>query len=201
MQGLSTACPQRRLTQPEAPSCALYARCVSARTFAVFIGALAVLGLLGYGVASEGTSTLEAGEPVPATELERLGEPGTGSIADHRGDWVLLNVWASWCTPCRDEAPALRRFERRHAGDGVRMLGIDTQDGTEPALEFAAEEELDYPHLRDPSGDFAREELGTTGVPETFLVDPDGNLALHFPGVIDEEWLDSQVVPLIEGGA
>jgi cytochrome c biogenesis protein CcmG, thiol:disulfide interchange protein DsbE len=173
---------------------------VSARTFVIFMAILAVIGLLGYGFFSEGTPRLEAGESVPATELERLGAEGTGSVADYRGKWVLMNVWASWCTPCRDEAPDLRRFDRRYGGDDVVMLGIDTQDGTEPALEFVEEFGLDYDHLRDPSGRYSREELGTTGVPETFLVDPEGNLALHFPGVIDAEWLETQVVPLIEGG-
>lgn len=172
---------------------------MSARTFGVFIAVLAVLGLLGFGLASEGTSTLEAGEPMPDTELDRLGEEETGSLADYRGDWVLVNVWASWCTPCRDEAPALRRLSKRQAGEGFEMVGIDTQDGTDPALEFVDEFGLDYAHLRDPSGDFAKEELGTTGVPETFLADPDGNLVVHFPGVIDEDWLRTEVMPRIEG--
>jgi len=174
---------------------------VSARTFAVFLAILAVIGVLAYGLLSEGTPQLEAGEPVPAPELERLGEPGTGSIADYRGRWVLVNVWASWCTPCRDEAPDLRRFNRRHSGADFAMIGIDTQDGTEPALGFVDELGLDWDHLRDPSGRYSREELGTTGVPETFVVDPDGNLALHFPGVIDADWLDDEVAPLIEGSA
>jgi cytochrome c biogenesis protein CcmG, thiol:disulfide interchange protein DsbE len=172
---------------------------VSARTFAIFIGALAVLGVLGFGLVSAGNPPLERGDPMPATELERLGEEGTGSLADYRGKWVLVNVWASWCNPCRDEAPDLRRFYERHRGEDFALVGIDTQDGTDPALEFVAEFELDYPHLRDGSGDFARQELGTRGVPETFLADPDGNLVLHFPGVVDEEYLEREVAPLIEG--
>ncbi|HSI80689.1 MAG TPA: redoxin domain-containing protein [Solirubrobacterales bacterium] len=171
------------------------------RTFAIFIAILAVIGLLAYGFLSEGTPRLEAGEPVPATELERLGAAGTGSIADYRGSWLLVNVWASWCTPCEAEAPDLRRFDRRHGDrDEFAIVGIDTQDGTEPALEFVAEHGLDYDHLRDPSGTYSRDELGTTGVPESFLVDPDGNLALHAPGVIDAAWLENEVAPRIEGG-
>lgn len=174
---------------------------MSARTFAIFVAVLGVVGLLGFGLASQGTATLQPGDPMPDTELERLGEDGVGSIADYRGRWVLVNVWASWCTPCRDEAPALRRFHERHGGDDFIVVGIDTQDGTDPALEFVEEFGLDYPHLRDGSGSFARQELGTTGVPETFLVDPDGNLVLHFPGVVDEEYLRDEVAPLIEGGS
>jgi cytochrome c biogenesis protein CcmG, thiol:disulfide interchange protein DsbE len=122
-------------------------------------------------------------------------------LSDYRGKWVLVNVWASWCTPCRDEAPALRRFHERHRGDHFAVVGIAAQDGTDPALEFIEEFGLDYPHLRDGSGDFSRQQLGTRGVPETFLADPDGNLVLHFPGVVDEEYLESEVAPLIEGGS
>jgi cytochrome c biogenesis protein CcmG, thiol:disulfide interchange protein DsbE len=172
---------------------------VSARTFAIFIAVLGVVGLLGFGLASQGTATLQPGDRMPEVELERLGSEGMGSIADHRGQWVLVNVWASWCNPCRDEAPALRRFYERYRGQGFVILGIDTQDRTDDALEFVEEFGLDYPHLRDGSGNFARGELGTTGVPETFLVDRDGNLVMHFPGVVDEEYLENEVAPLIEG--
>ena len=174
---------------------------MSARTFATFLGVTAVLGLLAFGLAAEGSNPIEPGDPMPETELPRLDGDGQGSIADYRGRWLLVNVWASWCTPCRDEAPALRRFNERHSGEGFAMLGIDTQDGTDPAIGFADELGLDWPHLRDGSGDFSREELGTRGVPETFIVDPDGNLAVHFPGVIDEDWLREQVAPRIEGRA
>lgn len=174
---------------------------MGARSFGIFMAILAAVGLLAYGFFSEGTPRLEAGEPVPTAQLERLGADGTASLADYRGQWVLVNVWASWCTPCRDEAPDLRRFHERHGGRDFTLLGIATQDGSDPALEFAREYELDYPHLRDPSGRYSREELGTTGVPETFLVAPDGTLALHYPGVIDNEWLSERVVPLIQGEA
>lgn len=173
---------------------------MSARTFAIFIGVLAVVGLLGFGLASQGGAALQPGDPMPDTRLERLGAKGTGSIADHRGDWVLVNVWASWCNPCRDEAPALRRFYERHRDDGFVIVGIDTQDSTDAGLEFVEEFDLNYPHLRDGSGSFAKGELGTTGVPETFLADPDGNLVLHVPGAIDEKYLDREVAPLISPG-
>ena len=172
---------------------------MSARTFALFMGALAVLALLGFGLVSKDTDALAVGEEIPDAELPRLEGEGTGSIADYRGDWVLVNVWASWCDPCREESPALQSFYERHRDDGFTVLGIDTKDASGDALEFAEEFDLTYPQLHDGSGDFADDDLRTTGVPENFLVDPDGNLALIRPGPVTDQYLDEEIAPLIEG--
>jgi cytochrome c biogenesis protein CcmG, thiol:disulfide interchange protein DsbE len=173
---------------------------VSARTFAVFAAVLALIGLLGFGLVSKGEARLEIGEPVPSTELQSLGEAEeTGALADYRGKWVLLNVWASWCGPCRDEAPALEAFYREHRGEDFEILGIDTQETGEGGIGFVAEFRLSYPQLHDGDGAYAKEDLKTTGVPETFLVAPDGTLAAHVPGQVTEEWLQTEVASRIEG--
>ena len=172
---------------------------MSARTFAVFLGVLAVIGLLSFGLVSKGEARLELGEQVPSSELQVLGAAEeTGSLADYRGKWVLINVWASWCGPCRDEAPALEAFYRKYAGENFEILGIDTQETGEGGIGFVAEFRLSYPQLHDGDGRYAKEELKTTGVPESFLVDPEGKLAAHIPGPVTEEWLDEQVAPRIE---
>ena len=173
---------------------------MSARTFAVTLGVLALLGLLGFGVISKGSGTLQEGDPIPTTELPVLNSEDTGSVADYRGKWVLVNVWASWCAPCRDEAPDIERFYRRYRGDNFEVLGIDTQDSSASAQEFVDEFGLTYPQLHDGSGDYA-EELKTTGVPENFLVDPDGNVALAVRGPVTAELLEQQVKPLIKAGS
>ncbi len=171
---------------------------MSARTFAVTLGVLALLGLLGFGMLAKGEGRLETGEPVPATTLPVLGAEEDGSLADYEGKWVLVNVWASWCDPCRDEAPALEAFYRENR-DRLEVLGIDTQgDSTQEALEFVEEFELTYPQLHDGSGDYAEGELKTTGVPESFLVAPDGTLAVALPGAVTETWLRDEVAPRIE---
>jgi cytochrome c biogenesis protein CcmG, thiol:disulfide interchange protein DsbE len=177
---------------------------VSGKAFAAFMAVLAVVGLLAFGVVKEGERQLEVGDPAPVVELpvlpgERAGlaQP-TGSIADFRGEWVLLNVWASWCTPCEAEAPDLVDFQREHGDGRFTILGINTQDGTEDALEFVREFGLNYPSIRDGSGDYA-DELGTRGVPESFLIDPEGKVAYVRPGQVDRELLDAQVLPLIDG--
>jgi cytochrome c biogenesis protein CcmG/thiol:disulfide interchange protein DsbE len=162
---------------------------------------LGVIALLAFGVVTKGSAQLEIGEAVPAEELEVLSPDDSGetaSIADYRGRWVLLNIWASWCGPCKDEAPDLVRFQDEYEGDEFTLLGIQTQDGTADGLEFAEEFDLNYESLRDGSGDYA-DELGATGVPETILIDPDGNTAYYRPGPVDEEILQAEILPLIEG--
>ncbi len=173
---------------------------MSARTLAVFLGVLALVGLLGYGLVAKGDGTLAVGDPIPTTELPVLGGEASGSLADQRGRWALVNVWASWCVPCREEAPALQRFYERHRGQGFEIVGIDTQEPAEDGLEFVDEFGLTYPQLHDGPGEFA-DELKTTGVPENFLVDPEGEVALLRPGPVTETYLEDEVAPLIEGSA
>lgn len=171
---------------------------MSARSFLAFLAVLAVIGLLGFGLLSKGGDELAVGDPVPDRELPRLGAEGTGSIADHRGRWVLVNLWASWCPPCREEAPALERFQRRYGDAGVTVLGINVQDNTDDALGFLREFPATYPQLRS-TGDERSEAFGTTGLPENFLVDPRGRVALIRIGPVDERFLNESVAPFLEG--
>jgi thiol-disulfide isomerase/thioredoxin len=163
------------------------------RAVLAVIGVVALLGFLAWGLVSEGDGGLAAGDPVPVANLPKLSVnsvpaseessavPGAeGSLKDFRGDWVLLNVWASWCVPCREESPALQRFATGNR-DQIAVVGIDTRDLTEDAVAFLREYDIDYPQFRDASGEYAGD-LKTTGVPESFLIDPDGILVDRFPG-------------------
>jgi cytochrome c biogenesis protein CcmG/thiol:disulfide interchange protein DsbE len=173
---------------------------VSARSFIVFLAVLAVVGLLGFGLLNKGDSRLQIGDDAPATTLPVLDAEGSESPADYQGQWVLVNFWASWCDPCRDEAPALEEFQRAHGGDGFTVLGIDTQDLSEDGQRFVEEFGLSYPQLHDGDGR-AADEWGTTGVPENFLIGPDGKVRLIFVGPISEEDLEEEVAPLVTGKA
>lgn len=159
---------------------------------------LALVGLLGFGLIAKGSGNLEVGEPVPDAELPRLDGSGTGTISEYRGRWVLVNFWASWCLPCRDETPALQRFHERHRDERFTVLGINQRDLSDDALAFLDEFDVTYPHLRDRDGDRA-EPFGMTGLPESFLVDPEGGVALIRRGPVDDEYLNTFVLPLLRG--
>jgi cytochrome c biogenesis protein CcmG/thiol:disulfide interchange protein DsbE len=170
---------------------------VSSKSFAVVIAVLAVIGLLGFGLLSKGEASLSVGDPAPDKELSRLGASGTGAIADYRGRWVLVNFWASWCEPCKAEAPALERFQKAHAGDDFTVLGVNLDDTTDDALAFVRNYGLTYPQLREGDGADRRDAFGMTGFPESFLIDPQGQVALIWRGPVSERFLNEQVSPLI----
>ena len=169
---------------------------MSARAFAATLGVLAVIALLGFGLATKGGAEIAIGDPVPDAELPLLDGDGSASLADYRGKWVLVNFWASWCDPCRAESPALEKFQRKHSGPAFTVLGINQRDLTGDAEEFIAEYGLTYPQLRDAEGDRA-DPYGMSGLPESFLVDPEGRFALIRRGPVDEAYLDRYVAPLI----
>ena len=171
---------------------------MSARALLAFLAVCAVVGLLAFGLLSKGSSRLQIGDPAPDRPLPVLGGHGTGTLAEHRGEWMLVNLWASWCLPCRAEAPVLERFYRAHRSDGVTVVGIDVQDNEDDALAFVREFGLTYTQLRSV-GDERSEAFGTTGVPENFLFDPRGRLAASWAGPVDERILRTQALPIIEG--
>jgi len=163
------------------------------------LAVLAVVGLLVFGLVSKGSSGVSVGEVAPDSPLPRLEGGGSGSLADYRGQWVLVNFWASWCEPCKEEAPALEEFQQQHGGGSFTVLGIDSRDLTSDGREFVREYGLTYPQLRDGDGDSAHD-FGTTGVPENYLIDPNGKVRLLVRGPVTEEYLRESVAPLLPDG-
>ncbi len=160
---------------------------------------LAVVGLLTFGLLSKGSSRIAVGEVAPTTPLPRLEGGAKGSLTDYRGRWVLVNFWASWCIPCREEAPALEEFQRRHGDGDFTVLGIDSRDLSGDGRAFMRRFGLSYPQLRDGDGALAHE-FGTTGVPENYLIDPRGKVRLIVVGPVGDESLRAEVAPLLAGG-
>ena len=120
------------------------------------------------------------GEPAPEFAAASLvaGAPSdTLSLEDLRGKVVLLNVWATWCPPCREEIPALQELYERHSGQGFEVVGvsIDAQGEERSVAAFVRDNGVTYPIWLDPS-DRVSSTFRLTGVPSTFLIGRDGTL-------------------------
>lgn len=165
----------------------------------MILAAASLVGLLVYGVVQNGEDRtiddkLASGTPVtaPARSLPLLGGTGSRSLADYRGKPVVVNFWASWCEPCRAEAPLLQKAHERLAKAGGLVLGVDYKDTTEAASKFVEEFGVTYPIVRDFEGKLAPE-YGTRALPETFLVDRTGRIIAVKRGQLDREWLDTNL--------
>ena len=169
----------------------------------VTLAAAALVGLLAYGLVSKGSDTTlddavaKGKRPdAPVAALPWLQQARRGSLADYKGKVVVLNVWASWCDPCREEVPLLQRTHLQIADQGGVVLGLDTQDASNKALAFLQERKATFPSLRDRDRSYGRE-FGVTGYPETFLIDRKGRIAAlrRFP--VTQEWLDRHLPKLL----
>jgi cytochrome c biogenesis protein CcmG, thiol:disulfide interchange protein DsbE len=184
--------------------------------------ALLFIGLLAYGVINRAPKTgiddsLAESRPVtaPGFELAVLHRGNLGpvlarrlrgaladgrvSLSDLRGTPVVLNFWASWCIPCREEAPLLQRTWRTQAGPaGVLFLGLDMQDLTGDARDFIRQFGIDYLNIRDPSNPVARR-YQVTGVPETFFITAQGQIVGHVVGVTSAEQLRAGIAAARSG--
>jgi cytochrome c biogenesis protein CcmG/thiol:disulfide interchange protein DsbE len=157
------------------------------------VGVAALLGLLVWKVAvgddGGAADALARGETVAAPDftLERLDGEGALSLDDLAGKAVVVNFWASWCIPCKDEAPVLQETYEQYRDRGLVVLGIDAQDFREDARRFAKRFGLTYPLVYDGKGSTLGK-WGVTGFPETFFVDRSGNLVgERIAGPVDVE--------------
>jgi cytochrome c biogenesis protein CcmG, thiol:disulfide interchange protein DsbE len=113
--------------------------------------------------------------PAPQFALSRLDAPGKLKLASLRGKVVVLNFWASWCDPCKSEAPRLEAAWQRFHGRGVVVVGVDAQDFSGDAQRFMRKHGITYPNVHDGPGDVLPR-YGVSGFPETYFVDRRGRL-------------------------
>ena len=152
---------------------------------------VALLGLLVWKIAqgeSEVTATLsEGGTPAaPEFSLERLDGNGELSLASLRGQTVVLNFWASWCGPCKDETPLLQRAWQRWEGKDVVFVGVDVKDFRGDARSFTRRYGVTYPNVYDGKGSLVGR-YGVTGFPETYFIDAAGKVRYRIAGPVEEE--------------
>jgi thiol-disulfide isomerase/thioredoxin len=118
------------------------------------------------------------------------------ALSDYRGDVVVVNVWGSWCTPCRVEGPALEESYRKYQAKGVKFLGINTRDDNAAALAFVNSTGLTYPSLQDPDEALVlqfKSILPATTVPSSVIIDRSGRVAVRILGGVTEPQLVQQL--------
>jgi cytochrome c biogenesis protein CcmG, thiol:disulfide interchange protein DsbE len=120
----------------------------------------------------------------PDFTLERLDEEGELQLSSLQGKAVVLNFWASWCQPCKEEAPVLEEIWREKRKRGLVVVGLDAKDFRADARRFADRYGLTFPLVYDGPGD-STDPFGVTGFPETFVIDREGRVVEAFAGAID----------------
>ena len=135
----------------------------------------------------------------PATDLTMpvLGGKGDEDLADLRGKVVVVNVFASWCDPCQAEARILEQTQRELAHSNATIIGVTYLDNTSDAENFVRQNHINYPVLRDISGNFARA-YGANGIPETFVINRQGKVAALRRYQLNGSWLQT-TLPRILG--
>ncbi len=126
--------------------------------------------------------------PAPDFDLERLDEEGRLQLASLRGKAVVVNFWASWCDPCKEEAPYLERLSKEHRERGLVVVGLDAKDFRADARTFAKRYGLTFPLVYDGPGSLT-DPYGVTGFPETFVIDREGRVVEAFAGAVDGDEL------------
>jgi DsbE subfamily thiol:disulfide oxidoreductase len=154
----------------------------------------------GFTVANYKARAETQNRPAPDFEEPSLEGGADISMSSFRGDVVVLNFWASWCGPCRREAPGLRALSQEYWERGVRFLGVDYRDDRAAARAFVDEFRIPYPSVVDPSGSIAfRYDL--LGLPTTFVVDSSGTIRYRFVGYLQRDVLQAALDDVLSNGS
>ena len=134
---------------------------------------------------------IKTGAPAPNFTLRAL-DGRMVSLADYKGKVVFLNVWATWCPPCREEMPSMEKLYQELKGQGLEILAVSIDvSGAKAVAPFTKEKGLTFPALLDPEGTI-QDLYGTTGVPESFIIDKKGIIEKTIIGPLD--WSTPDVV-------
>lgn len=134
----------------------------------------------------------------PAPELTLTDIDGVPrSLADYRGQVVLVNLWATWCPPCKEEMPALQAFYEDHKDRGFVIIAINDGDPTADVIQFVKDYELSFPVWLDPTYSATEEAFHTLNLPASFVIDRSGTIQLAWVGGINSRMLEKHVMPLI----
>ena len=143
-------------------------------------------------------STVPARVNFPAPELTLTDIQGVSrSIADYRGQVVLVNLWATWCAPCKEEMPALQAFYEDYRDRGFVVIAINDGEPAADVRAFVGEYELTFPVWLDPTYIATEEAFHTLNLPASFVIDREGTIQLAWVGRISSSMLEQYLTPLI----
>lgn len=138
----------------------------------------------------------EMNYPAPELTLTNMQDQPV-SLADYRGQWVLVNNWATWCPPCRAEMPELNAYYEAHRDNGFVLIGVSSGDTKAQIADFVQEYGLSFPMWQDPTSASLRA-FRMDYLPSSFVIDPSGNVRLAWTGAVSLETLEKYVTPLLD---
>ena len=169
----------------------------------IFLLAMLIAGFtifLAIGVMGTTTATSRSGKELVGKKAPSCVAPKVGgqlvSLENYKNKPLVLNFWASWCPPCRDETPGMERIWRKYEDQGVVILGINVQDGEKEAERYISEFGVTFSNALDLDGSITVD-YGVTGLPVTFFIDNDSVVTGRWVGSISEDRLDNWVSNLI----
>ena len=163
----------------------------------ILIGVGLIVIAVAFVIFTPKTETTDGTVNYPAPELTLVDIQGnTVSLVDYRGQWVLVNNWATWCPPCRAEMPELNAYYQAHKDEGFVLIGISAGDSEDQVTDFAETFAIQFPMWVDPQ-QAALSAFRMTALPNSFVIDPQGNVRLVWTGAVTVETLEQNVTPLL----
>lgn len=158
---------------------------ITRRATAVVAACLALVGCSG-----------SAASSLPDVEITALDGGESSNLADIDGP-AVINLWATWCAPCRREIPAFEEVHRER-GDSIRFVGVNVGEDAEQALRFLDDLDVSYDQFLDPEG-YVVTELEATAMPVTIVIDADGAITTRHLGPLDQDGLNTAIDEALAG--
>lgn len=140
---------------------------------------------------SPGGDDLREGQLFPPLQLRGLDRPDV-SIDGLRGHWLVMNVWATWCGPCRQELAGLQQLAERFPSSELQVIGLNVDADIHVAREFMRDQAISFANYSDPDMRIAKTLLGIRAFPDTFIIAPDGTLWRSISG--ERDWSSDRVI-------
>lgn len=167
------------------------ARAVPRRILLMLLLAWALAGCSG-----AGDGLVGEGDTLPAMSLQQL-DDGPDGLDGYRGRLLVVNIWATWCAPCREEMPSLQRLADAMAGEPFALVGLSIDDDANLVREFLLRYDIRFPIVLDPGAVETTAKIGSLGYPDTLVVDAEGRIVRRVTGL--EVWDSADMVSFLRG--